>query len=51
MNIFDKIFSKLYRYDENLKSYVPTKWSVVLVASLIVLFATFVFISIKRLRV
>jgi len=21
MNIFDKIFSKLYRYDENLKSY------------------------------
>ena len=50
MNIFDKIFSKLYRYDENLKSYVPTRWSVVLVASLLVIFATFVAISIIRFQ-
>ena len=48
MNIFDKIFSTLYRYDENLKSNVPTKWLVVLVASLLVIFATFVAISISR---
>ena len=49
MSLFDKLFDKLYRYDENLNSLVPTKWSVVLVVTLIVVFLIFVIISICRM--
>lgn len=49
MNFFDKLFDKLYRYDENLKSLVLTKWSIVLVVTLIVVFLIFVIISISRM--
>ena len=49
MSFIDKFFDKLYRYDKNLNNLVPTKWSVVLVVSLIVVFAIFVIISISRL--
>ena len=49
MNFLDKLFDKLYRYDENLKSNVPTKWSIVFVVSLIVVFVIFVIISISRM--
>ena len=49
MNFFDKLFDKLYRYDKNLDSLVPTKWSVVLVVTLIVAFLIFVIVSISRM--
>ena len=45
----DKLFDKLYRYDDNLKSLVLTKRSVVLVVTLIVAFLIFVIISISRM--
>ena len=49
MNFLDKLFDKLYRYDDNLKSLVLTKRSVVLVVTLIVAFLIFVIISISRM--
>ena len=48
MSVIDKLFGKLYRYDENLKNYVPTKWAFVLTAAIIIIFVTIEAISISK---
>ena len=48
MNVFDKIFSKLYRYDENMKSHIPAKWVVIVAAFITIMLIIGVKINDKK---